>query len=272
MSSKSYLAHPITTLRVGSEGTRHALELARRARRHDAARLDQRGLRRPPGAPPVRAVLGPREPGRPPQRLRRGQALRRGPHDGLPPPVRHRRADRCGSSTPTGPAWPSTTGGSCPTSSARRSQGKPITVFGDGSQTRSFCYVDDEIRGLPGPARPRRHRARSTSATTASSPSSSSPRWSSRSPARRRRSSSSPCPRTTPPSAGPTSPWPAPRWDWAPTIELREGLERTVPYFRRVLESEPDRQAQLARSSASSRWAGTSRSCGAGPPRRRPRP
>jgi dTDP-glucose 4,6-dehydratase len=25
---------------------------------------------------------------------------------------------------------------------------KPLTVFGDGSQTRSFCYVDDEIRGL----------------------------------------------------------------------------------------------------------------------------
>ncbi|HKY68212.1 MAG TPA: UDP-glucuronic acid decarboxylase family protein [Acidimicrobiales bacterium] len=26
--------------------------------------------------------------------------------------------------------------------------GKPITVFGDGSQTRSFCYVEDEIRGF----------------------------------------------------------------------------------------------------------------------------
>ncbi len=26
--------------------------------------------------------------------------------------------------------------------------GKPVTVFGDGSQTRSFCYVDDLIRGL----------------------------------------------------------------------------------------------------------------------------
>src|SRR3954470_1741320 len=27
-------------------------------------------------------------------------------------------------------------------------EGKPITVFGDGSQTRSFCYVDDLIEGL----------------------------------------------------------------------------------------------------------------------------
>jgi dTDP-glucose 4,6-dehydratase len=27
-------------------------------------------------------------------------------------------------------------------------RGEPLTVFGDGTQTRSFCYVDDEIRGL----------------------------------------------------------------------------------------------------------------------------
>lgn len=27
-------------------------------------------------------------------------------------------------------------------------QGQPITVYGDGSQTRSFCYVDDLIEGL----------------------------------------------------------------------------------------------------------------------------
>lgn len=27
-------------------------------------------------------------------------------------------------------------------------EGVPLTVYGDGSQTRSFCYVDDEVRGL----------------------------------------------------------------------------------------------------------------------------
>src|SRR6059058_1896803 len=27
-------------------------------------------------------------------------------------------------------------------------RGDPLTVYGDGSQTRSFCYVDDEVRGI----------------------------------------------------------------------------------------------------------------------------
>jgi len=27
-------------------------------------------------------------------------------------------------------------------------EGEPLTVYGDGSQTRSFCYVEDEIRGF----------------------------------------------------------------------------------------------------------------------------
>ena len=27
-------------------------------------------------------------------------------------------------------------------------QGQPITIYGDGSQTRSFCYVEDEVRGF----------------------------------------------------------------------------------------------------------------------------
>ena len=26
--------------------------------------------------------------------------------------------------------------------------GQPLTVYGDGSQTRSFCYIDDQVEGL----------------------------------------------------------------------------------------------------------------------------
>ena len=39
-------------------------------------------------------------------------------------------------------------GRAIPTFVRQALDGQPITVFGDGSQTRSFCYVDDLIRGL----------------------------------------------------------------------------------------------------------------------------
>src|SRR5205085_1889978 len=52
------------------------------------------GLRRSPGPPPDRGLLGAREPRRPAGRLRRGQALRRGDGHGLPPLPRRRRPHR----------------------------------------------------------------------------------------------------------------------------------------------------------------------------------
>ena len=39
-------------------------------------------------------------------------------------------------------------GRAVPTFMRQALENKPLTVFGDGSQTRSFCYVDDLIRGL----------------------------------------------------------------------------------------------------------------------------
>jgi dTDP-glucose 4,6-dehydratase len=41
-------------------------------------------------------------------------------------------------------------GRAIPTFLRQALQDKPVTVFGDGSQTRSFCYVDDLIAGLVG--------------------------------------------------------------------------------------------------------------------------
>ncbi len=58
------------------------------------AGLHQRGLRRPAGAPAERVLLGPREPDRPTRGVRRGQALRRGDDDGLPPHARPGRPHR----------------------------------------------------------------------------------------------------------------------------------------------------------------------------------
>jgi dTDP-glucose 4,6-dehydratase len=39
-------------------------------------------------------------------------------------------------------------GRAIPTFLRQALQDRPITVFGEGSQTRSFCYVDDLIRGI----------------------------------------------------------------------------------------------------------------------------
>ena len=39
-------------------------------------------------------------------------------------------------------------GRAVPTFLRQALQNRPITVFGDGSQTRSFCYVDDLVRGI----------------------------------------------------------------------------------------------------------------------------
>src|SRR6185503_10271282 len=39
-------------------------------------------------------------------------------------------------------------GRAIPNFMAQALEGRPLTVYGDGSQTRSFCYVDDEVDGL----------------------------------------------------------------------------------------------------------------------------
>ncbi len=47
-----------------------------------------------------------------------------------------------------GPRMRSNDGRAIPTFLRQALEGEPVTVFGDGSQTRSFCYVADLIRGL----------------------------------------------------------------------------------------------------------------------------
>ena len=90
-------------------------------------------------------------------------------------------------------------------------RGEPLTVYGDGSQTRSLCYVEDEVRGLvalfdsdlTGPVNignPDEYTVLelATSMVDCS--------------ARRRRSSTGRCRSTTPPGGGRTSPGPGRRW------------------------------------------------------------
>jgi dTDP-glucose 4,6-dehydratase len=47
-----------------------------------------------------------------------------------------------------GPKMRTNDGRAIPTFMRQALEHKPLTVFGDGSQTRSFCYVDDLVRGM----------------------------------------------------------------------------------------------------------------------------
>lgn len=47
-----------------------------------------------------------------------------------------------------GPKMRQNDGRAIPNFISQALSGKPVTVFGDGSQTRSFCYIDDLVRGI----------------------------------------------------------------------------------------------------------------------------
>lgn len=115
--------------------------------------------------------------------------------------------------------------------------GEPITIFGDGSQTRSFCYVDDMIEGLIrmmnapddfiGPinlGNPMEFSiidlARRIIALTGSS-SSLEFRVS---------------PLDDPQRRQPDIQLARERLGWAPGIDIEEGLTKTIDYFRGLLE------------------------------------
>ena len=61
-----------------------------------------------------------------------------------------RRSTRgsCASSTPTARACGPADGRVVSNFLVQAIDGEPLTIYGDGKQTRSFCYVDDEVRGI----------------------------------------------------------------------------------------------------------------------------
>ncbi len=209
-SPADYLAHPIPTLKVGSLGHAQRPRAGQGQGRAVPAGQHLRGLRRPRGPPPARGLLGPRQPDRPARLLRRGQAVRRGHHDGLPPLPRRQDPDR--------PDLQHLR----PADAAQR-RPRPAHLHGPGPPRRA----DDHLRqGRPDPQLLLRHRPGRRDLPPAPrrllragqhrqprprSPSSSSPRRSSPwSPGPRARSSTTTSPRTTPSAAGPTSPGPRP--------------------------------------------------------------
>ena len=111
--------------------------------------------------------------------------------------------------------------------------GEPLTVYGDGSQTRSFCYVDDLVDGIlrlatyPDLAgrvvnigNPTENTIRELAAVTA------------RLAGVPLRSSDRPLPPDDPSRRRPDITLARTLLDWEPAVSLETGLARTLDYFR----------------------------------------
>ena len=142
-----YLRLPLQTLKVGSYGTHNALGLAK----HKRARFLLASTSEVYGDPQVHPQpetywghvnpIGPR--GVYDEAKRYAEAMTMAYH-------RQQGVDTSivRIFNTYGPRMRPHDGRAIPTFVRQAMERKPITVFGDGSQTRSFCYVDDLVRGL----------------------------------------------------------------------------------------------------------------------------
>ena len=118
-------------------------------------------------------------------------------------------------------------------------QGEDITLYGDGEQTRSFCFVDDMIEGVtrlmnesdgvPGPVNlgnPHEITIRALAETIISLSGAKS------------KLVKKPLPEDDPLQRCPDITCARKKLDWAPSVSLEEGLKRTLDYFDRLLASE----------------------------------
>jgi UDP-glucuronate decarboxylase len=121
-----------------------------------------------------------------------------------------------------------------------------ITVFGDGSQTRSFCFVDDMVEGI--------FRMMNNSEGFIGPVNLGNPREFTilelaeqviRFTGSRSKIVFKPLPEDDPTQRRPNIELAIQKLGWRPTIELEEGLKRTIAYFRDVI-SDPVANANLS--------------------------
>jgi dTDP-glucose 4,6-dehydratase len=142
-----YLRLPLHTLKVGSYGTHHTLGMAKRHRARFLIASTSEVYGDPKVHPQPETYWGHVNPIGPrgvyDEAKRYAEALTMAYH-------RQQGVDTAivRIFNTYGPRMRPRDGRAIPTFLRQALQDRPITVFGDGSQTRSFCYVEDEIRGL----------------------------------------------------------------------------------------------------------------------------
>ncbi len=146
-SPKDYLEMPIQTLKVGSLGTHNGLGLAK----EKGARFFIASTSEVYGDPQVHPQteeywghvnpIGPRGVYDEAKRFAEAITMAYHTHHGLD--VRIVRIFN-----PYGPRMRPSDGRVVSNFLVQALRGEPITIYGDGSQTRSFCYVEDEVRGF----------------------------------------------------------------------------------------------------------------------------
>ena len=146
-SPRDYLELPIETLRVGSLGTLNVLELARAKGAGFMVASTSEVYGDPKEHPQTESYWGNVNPIGPrsvyDEAKRFTEAATMAFHRTHGVPVKIVRIFNT-----YGPRMRRNDGRAVPNFVEQALRGKPITVYGDGSQTRSLCYVDDLIEGI----------------------------------------------------------------------------------------------------------------------------
>jgi dTDP-glucose 4,6-dehydratase len=146
-SPKDYLEHPIETLEVGSSGTRNMLEIARNHEARFLLTSTSESYGDPTVHPQVETYWGNVNPVGPrscyDESKRYAEALTMAYHR-----VHGIRTNIARIFNTYGPRMQLKDGRVVPAFLDQVLSGVAITIFGDGSQTRSFCYVRDMVDGL----------------------------------------------------------------------------------------------------------------------------
>jgi len=146
-SPPAYLTRPFDTLAVGSEGTRRLLELARAHRARFLMASTSEVYGDPEVHPQVESYRGNVDPTGPrsvyDEAKRFAEALTMAMHRTHGVNVGIARIFNT-----YGPRLSPGDGRVVSNFIVQALRGEPLTVYGDGSQTRSLCFVEDEIEGL----------------------------------------------------------------------------------------------------------------------------